>query len=74
MEQLLNWRQWVLYALFTAGFFAVVLIFSEDERPLAQWMEVRIYLALIATACFYPLCKLPKKWEREGKIKTPAIK
>lgn len=68
MKQLLNWRQWVLYALLTIGFFAVILIFGDDELPMAQWIEVRIYLALIAAACFYPLCKLTKKWEREGKI------
>lgn len=60
----------MLYALFAIGFFAVILIFGDDERPMAEWIEVRIYLALIATVCFYPLSKLTKKWEREGKIKT----
>lgn len=74
MKSLLNWRQWELYALFAIGFFAVILIFGEDERPMAQWIEVRIYLVLVAVACFYPLCRLVKKWEREGKIKTPTIK
>lgn len=69
MKQIFNWRQWVLYALLTIGFFAVILIFGDDELPMAQWIEVRIYLVLIATACFYPLSKLTKKWEREGKIK-----
>lgn len=69
MKSLFNWRQWVLYALFATGFFAVMLIFSNDERPISEWIEVRVYLALIAFACFYPLCKLTKKWEREGKIK-----
>lgn len=69
MKQSFNWRQWVLYALFAIGFFAVILIFGDDERPMAEWIEVRIYLALIATVCFYPLSKLTKKWECEGKIK-----
>lgn len=69
MKRLLNWRQWVLYALFTIGFFTVILIFGDDERPMAQWLEARIYLSLIATACFYPPCKLTKKWGREGKVK-----
>lgn len=69
MKQLFNWRQWVLYALFVIGFSAVILVFGDDERPMAQWIEVRVYLALIAFACFYPLRKLTKKWEREGKIK-----
>lgn len=59
----------MLYALLAIGFFAVILIFGDDERPMSQWIEVRIYLAAIAAACFYPLRKLTKKWEREGKIK-----
>lgn len=74
MKRLLNWRQWVLYLLFVIGFMAVMLIFGDDERPLGEWVEVRIYLALIATACFYPLCKLTKKWERERKIKIEEPK
>lgn len=74
MKQLLNWRQWVLYVLFAVGFFAVVLIFGEDERPMGEWIEARIYLAVLAAACFYPLCKLTKKWERENKIKIEEPK
>lgn len=74
MKRFLNWRQWVLYALFAIGFFAVMLFFGEDERPMGQWIEARIYLALIATACFYPLFKLTNKWEREGKIKIEEPK
>lgn len=74
MKTKLNWRWLVLYALFAAGFLAVVLIFGDDERPMAQWIELRIYLAAIATACFYPLCKLMEKWEREGKIKIEEPK
>lgn len=74
MKTKLN-RYWlVLYALFAAGFLALILIFGKDERPMAQWIEVRIYLAAIAAACFYPLCKLTKKWEREGKIKIEEPK
>lgn len=73
MKQLLNWRKWVQYALLSIGFFALVLIFGEDERPMGEWIEVRIYLALIATACFYSLGKLTKKWEREGKIESQTI-
>ena len=71
MKSLLNWRQWELYALFVIGFFAVILIFGEDERPISEWIEVRIYLAAIAVACFHTLWKLTKKWEREGKIEMP---
>ncbi len=74
MKTKLNWRWLVLYALFTAGFSAVILMFGEDERPVGEWVEVRIILAAIAAACLYPLCRLAKKWEREGKIKIEEPK
>lgn len=74
MKTILNRRMWALCALLAIGFFAVVLIFGDDERPMRQWIELRIYLALIATACFYPLCRLTKKWEREGKFKIEEPK
>lgn len=70
MKQLLNWRQCVLYALLAIGIFAVILIFGDDERPMAQWIEVRIYLTLIAAACFYPLGRLTKRWQNKGKVEV----
>lgn len=74
MKSLLNWRQGVLYTLFVVAFFAAILIFGDDERPLGAWIEVRVYLFAIASGCFYALCRLARKWEREGKIKSPTIK
>lgn len=68
MKQLLSWRQLTLYVLFAVGFLAVVLVFAEDERPLDEWIAVRIGLVIISTACFYPMAKLTRKWEHEGKI------
>lgn len=68
MKTILNWRLWVLCTLLAIGFFAVILIFGDDERPMRQWIEARICLALVAAACFYPLCRLTKKWEGEGKL------
>lgn len=77
MNRLLNWRQWVLYALLAVGFFAIMAIFGDDERALSEWIEARVYLAAIAVTCFYSLWRLTKKWEREGKIPeftNPKIK
>lgn len=59
----------MLYALFAAGFFSVMLVFGEDELPLGEWTEVRLCLAAIAAACFYTLHRLTVKWERGGKTR-----
>ena len=68
MKALLNWRYYVLTALFTVIFLSVALIFGEDERPLGQWAETRVYLAAFSCVCGFALGRLSKKWEREGKL------
>ena len=68
MKSLLNWRYYVIYALLAVGCISVLAIFSEEERPLAQWIEVRIYLALIATVSFYVMNRLRIRWESRGEI------
>lgn len=68
MKALTKWRFGVLYVLLLTGIMAVLFIFGDDERPMAQWIEVRIYLVAIAAVCFCTLGGLTKKWNREGKI------
>lgn len=74
MESLLNWRHWVLCTLLVAGLFATMLFFGDDQLPLSERAKADMCFAAIASACFYTLCKLTKKWEREGKIELPKIK
>ena len=62
MKQIFNWRWWVLSALLTVGFLMVALMFGEDNLPLIEFIEVRIYLAIAAFACFYTLGRLTKRW------------
>lgn len=69
MKQLFNWRQWVLYALFAGCFFAFLMMCDESENTLTEFITIRICAIALMFACGYPLCKLTKKWEREGKIK-----
>lgn len=69
MKQLLNWRQWVLYALLAGCFFAFLMMCDETDNTLGEFLTIRIYAVALMLACSYPLCKLTKKWEREGKIK-----
>lgn len=68
MKQLLNWRWWVLSALLSVGFLMVALMFGEDNLPLIEFIEVRIYLAIAASACFYILGRLTKRWQNKGKV------
>lgn len=70
MKQILNWRWWVLSALLGVGFLMVALMFGEDNLPLIEFIEVRIYLAIAASACFYTLGRLTKRWQNKGKVEV----
>ena len=63
MKQIFNWRWWVLSALLSVGFLMVALMFGEDDLPLIEFIEVRICLAIAASACFYALGRLTKRWQ-----------
>lgn len=69
MKTKLNWRWLVLYALFAGCFFAFLMMCDETDNTIGEFITIRVYAALLMFACGYPLCKLTKKWEREGKIK-----
>lgn len=75
MKQLLNWRQWVLHALFTVGVLAFMGASGEAvcEMSGTQWTLIFILYIAVGIACFFTIHKLTKKWEREGKIKSPTI-
>ena len=68
MKSLLNWRYYVIYALLAVGIISILGIFSEEERPFAEWVKVRVYLALIATVSFYVMNRLRVRWESRGEI------
>lgn len=70
MKQIFNWRWWVLSALLGVGFLMVALMFGEDNLPLIEFIEVRIYLAIAAYACFYTLGRLTKRWQNKGKVEV----
>lgn len=59
----------MLYALLAGCFFAFLMMCDETDNTLGEFFTIRIYAVALILACGYPLCKLTKKWEREGKIK-----
>ena len=59
----------MLYALLAGCFFAFLMMCDETDNTLGEFLTIRIYAVALMLACGYPLCKLTKKWEREGKIK-----
>lgn len=69
MKSLLNWRQWVLYALFAGCFIAFLMMCDETDNTAAEFITMRIKAVVLMSVCGYTLCKLTGKWEREGKIK-----
>lgn len=74
MKQLLNWRQWVLYALFAGCFYAFLMMCDETDNTMGEFIAIRVKATILMLSCGCPLYKLTKKWEREGKIKSPTIK
>lgn len=69
MKKLLNWRHWVLYAFFAGCFYAFLMMCDETDNTFGDFTAIRIKAVTLMLACGYPLCKLTKKWEREGKLK-----
>lgn len=68
MKRSFNWRHVLLGALFLVGFMSMMFVFGEDDRPFSSWLPIRLILSVIAVGSLFALCRLTKKWEREGKI------
>lgn len=67
MRKTVNWRQWVLYALFAGCFYAFLMLCDETENTMQEFVSIRIKAVVLMFSCGIPLCVLAKKWEREGK-------
>lgn len=74
MKTKLNWRQWVLYALFAGCFCALMMMCDETDNTMGEFVSIRIKALALMLVCGYPLCRLAKKWEHEGKIKIEEPK
>lgn len=70
MKQILNWRQWTLWALLAGCLLALMMMCDETDNTIGEFIAARVKAAALLLACGYPLCKLTKRWEREGKINT----
>lgn len=70
MKTFLNWRHYVQFLLFCVGALAVARIFGDPVKLMShgEWLWQTFLSLCVAVPCFYTLCKLTKKWEREGKI------
>lgn len=69
MKQLFNWRRWTLYTLFAGCFYAFMMMCDETDNTVTEFIAIRIKAVALMLACGYPLCRLTRKWEREGKIR-----
>ena len=70
MKVLLNWRYYVITALFTVGFLAFARAFGEPIKPMSdmEWSGQFLLSLSVGVSCLYALGSLIKRWEREGKI------
>lgn len=70
MHPLLNWRYYVMGAIFLAGFLSIACAFGEPERPMSgtELFLNTVLLLAAGLSCFCILGKLIRRWERDGKI------
>ena len=68
MKTLKNWRYYVIFALLTTGVLSFLFIGAEDNLPLREWIELRLYLALLGFGSFYTMNRLRIYWEKKGDI------
>lgn len=70
MKALLNWRYYVMFALFVVGLLALTRAFGE--QPTAQsdleWFKQFALSFSVSAGCFYTLGRLTKRWEARGEI------
>ena len=70
----LNWRQWVLYILLFGSFWGLLMACDGYGQTANEFLIHSLQGLALMLACGYSLCKLTKKWEREGKIKVDKPK
>lgn len=70
MKVLLNWRYYVIAALFAIGFLAIARLFGEPTEPMtdAEWLMQSAISLSVGVPCFYTLFRLIKQWELKGNI------
>lgn len=68
MKAIFNWRYYVIFVLLAIGLLSFLAIGADDNRPLGAWIELRLYLALIAFGSFYAMNRLRIHWEKKGDI------
>lgn len=65
MNRFLDWRRGVMAVAFIAGCLAVAMAFGDDDRPLGEWMAMRLMLEAVAAGCFYAVYRLAKKLDAD---------
>lgn len=71
MKSLLNWRYYVLFAVFAAGMLLLAAAFGEPEDKAMgdiEWLLRVIALLCGSAVCFYVLHRCVKHWSEQDKI------
>lgn len=69
MKALLNWRYYVMTALFICGALAIARAFSlPDSMTDLEWSKQFLLSLAVGVPCFIVFGKLTSRWSRAGKI------
>ncbi|MCX4285419.1 hypothetical protein [Duncaniella dubosii] len=70
MKILLNWRYYVLFALFSLGFLALMVVFGDPAENMSLLREemIRLAAAAVSFVSFYILHLCVKYWESRDLI------
>lgn len=68
MKHLMNWRQAALYALLCGSIWGFFIAADESGETANEVLINSLMGIAIMFACGWPLCKLTKKWRKEGKV------
>lgn len=69
MKTLLNWRYYVMAALFGAGALALARAFSlPDTMPQPEWSMQFLLSMAAGLSAFVIFGKLTSRWSKQGKI------
>lgn len=68
MKIISTWRCLIVYTLLCIGLLSLLAIFADDNRPLGEWLKIRVCLGAVSAVSFYVMHRLRLLWECNDKV------